>query len=169
MGLGNQRTTTIRNGEFLAAAGQTYVSGSPAAIDKAGQLRLATNAAINLARTDPSALSYIGLFVRTSGFDAVRGKGEAPVYMGPTIVTLQKNVNNINNSSLNNDGAPGNQPGDDYPYDATLAWDEADRLFIGATGKWQRTAATGGDPHYGTVLKVGPNFLTVLLYGGPCA
>lgn len=161
MGLGRTKITLFREGEFSAKSGITYYGGSPAAVNTAGEITLCTNTLVNA-----GTASYVGIFRDSSG--AVSGVKDlkTTVFMGPAIVTFQKNSANTNNTSINNDGAPG-QTGDSEPYDTSLAWDEADRLFIGTTGLWRRTAATANDHAYGTVLKVGTNYLTVLLYGTP--
>lgn len=166
MGLGRTKITLFREGEFTAKSGITYYGGSPAGVNKSGELVKPIVTNLNLARSNASAESFVGIFRDPSGSVSSVLQGKTTVFMGPCIATLQKNSANTNNTSINNDGAPG-QTGDDYPYDTTLSWDEADRLFIDANGKWVRTAANANDAHYGTVLKVGTNYLTVLFYGAP--
>ena len=164
MGLARTKDTVMRNGEFSQASGITYYQGSPAAIDADGNLDLALNNELTA-----STQSFVGIFRNTSAYDATMQDDKAAVFIGHSIVTFQKNIANTNNSSINNDGAPGYQTGDDYPYATapSTAWNEAQKLYIGADGKWTNAAASESDPHYGCVLKVGSNYLSVLLYGTP--
>ena len=162
MGLGRTKDTIMRIGEYSQASGATYYQGSPAGVDTDGNLNIMTSTT-----HDNGTKSYIGIFRNTSAYDAAQQDDKATVFMGPAIVTMQYNVANTNNSSINNDGAPGDQDSDAYPYDSTLTWNEADRLYLDTAGLWSNVAATEGDPIYGTVLKVGSNYLTVFLYGCP--
>jgi len=162
MGLARTRHTVMRNGEFSQASGATYYQGSPAGVDTSGTLNIITTTT-----HDSGAKSYVGVFRNTSAYDALQQDDKAAIFMGPAILTFQYNIANTNNSSINNDGAPGNQTGDAYPYDSTLTWNEADRLYLTTTGLWSNVVAVAGDPIYGTVLKVGTNYLTVFMYGSP--
>lgn len=167
MGLGRFKQTTHKNGELLSqASGTTYWSGSPLAVRKDGAVELASVTDLNLARSSGNATAYIGIARNTSATDALQRDSKVSFLTGTAIVTFQKNSANSNNASINNEGSAGESE-DDFPYDENLSWDEADRLFIDANGVWVRTAANADDPHYGVVLKVGTNFLTVLLYNSP--
>jgi hypothetical protein len=78
-----------------------------------------------------------------------------------------KNSANTNNTSINVDGSAG-QAGDDFPYDSTLTWNEADRLYISAAGLWVNVKVNSNDPHYGIVLKAATDYILVYMYGTPC-
>jgi len=167
MGLARSKFTLHRNGEWSTKANETYYGGSPAGVNKSGEIVKTNCTNLNLARSNASAESFIGVFRDPSASVSSVLNNKSTLLIGCSIVTLQKNSANTNNTSINNDGSPG-QSGDDYPYDTSLAWDEGDRLFINASGVWVRTATNAGDCHYGTVVKVGTNYLTVLFYGCPC-
>lgn len=166
MGLSRIKNTSIRQGEFATKASITYYGGSPAGINKTGEIVNCNCTNLNLARSNANAESYVGIFRDPSATVSSVLGNKSTLFIGPAIVTFQKNSANVNNTSINNDGAPG-QSGDDFPYDDSLTWDEGDRLFINASGKWRNLAVNANDAHYGTVLKAGTNFLTVLLYGSP--
>lgn len=166
MGISRKKQTLLKVGEFSSLETSMYYGGSPAAINHSGTVQLATNAELNLARSNSSALTYVGIFYNPSQVDSNTKNRVSTFLSGSAIVTLTKNSVNTNNTSINVDGTAG-QAGDDYPYDTTLAWVTGDRLYIGATGLWQRTAETTGDPHYGVVLKAATNYLICLFYGSP--
>lgn len=166
MGLSRKKQTTLKVGEFSHKLSQTYYGGSPSAIGQTGELVLATGTNLNLARSNASAQSYVGLFYNPSGVD-VNTKDRISTFLaGPNVVTLTNNSVNTNNLSINTDGSAG-QTGDDYPYDTTDDWNEGDRLYISNAGVWVNSPANSGDAHYGVVLKVGTGYLVVLSYGVP--
>jgi len=165
MGLGRQKFTVLKVGEFAQETGAVYYGGSPMAITQTGTLRNAKYAQLASAKSDATATTYVGIAYNTSTVDADTYGGKSTFLAGACVVTMSKMLANTNNSVLNVQGTAG-QSGDDYPYDTTLTWNEADLLFVGHTGKWVNVNPASGKPAFGTVLEVGTDSITVLLYGG---
>ena len=167
MGIDRIKFTGIKEGDYAVEAGESYVGGSPAAININGHLVKAKYGTLAASKTDSTAVSYVGVFVNTSGVDGVQIESKATYYAGPTFVTFTKLLLSANNANKNAFGGAG-VADDDYPYDHALTFAPKDLLFIDTNGKWTNVNPAS-TPCFGVVLAVGTNFITVQLYGGPTA
>lgn len=157
MGLGRNKQTLLKVGEFAQTASATYYGGSPAMMSTAGTVELATRTKLL------SSGSYVGIFYNTSVVDALTEGDKATFLAGTCVLTFMKATPNTNNSVLNVEGSAG-VASDDYPYDTTLTWAPGDKLYLGATtsGTWSNVNS-GTDEALGVVLVAGTNYLTVLM------
>lgn len=136
--LNREKQFTNRNGEFYAAAGETYYGGSPLGINTSGELILCLSGAAD---------KYVGIAANNNTDDGVTAsvKNKATFYFGPGIFTLQVE-----------------EDGTSYPFDSTKTFNEGDQLYIDANGKWTNVAQ-GSQSSYGNVMGVGTNTITIQL------
>jgi len=168
MGLGRDKFTVTKAGEWIADSASAHVGGSPMAVNQSGKLTLAKYAQLASAKSDGTSTSFVGVAYNSNTVDQKTYKGQATFVLGSAILTLSKMLPNTNNSVLNVQGTAG-QEGDDFPYDTSLTWNEGDLMFIGQDGKWTNANPASGKPCYGTVLEVGTSSITVVFYGSPSA
>lgn len=125
----------IKNGELYVSAGETYIGGSPAAINTSGELALCKAS---------TAADYVGVFANSNTVDGVTAaaKAKGTYYAGLNVLTLE----------AESDGT--------YPYDTVQTWNEGDQLNIDSNGKWTNQA-TGSQTYYGTVIEAASTYLIV--------
>lgn len=152
MGLGRNRYTIHKVGEYSQASGATYKGGSPAGINTSGELVPAVAGGSNC--------TYVGIFANASSVDANTKDLKSTFYAGTCILTLLKALPNTNNSTTNVEGTAG-VAGDDYPYNSALTYNEGDKLYVGATLGWTNVNPNSNEA-VGVVLYAGTNSLTVL-------
>jgi hypothetical protein len=134
MALRRDKLFALKYGEGPQKSGAAYVGGSP----------LMTGATGFDVADAPA--NVIGISANCAAYD-LKYNGKVTYYFMPCILTL-------NNGDQGVYGMP--EIADDYAYDTTLAWVIGDKVYWNGTSKkWQRTAATGGDPAFGIVLEVG--------------
>lgn len=168
MGISRIKQTVLKQGEWAYLSSETYYGGSPMGINRSGEIVLAKHGTLTATKTDTTAVSYVGVAFNPSAVDAKTKDYKMTFLPGPGVYTFTKNVVSDNNATINVHGTAG-QLGDDYPYDTTLTWTAGDLLYVDTAGLWTNVNPVSGDPCYGVVLDSGTNYITCLLYGGPCA
>lgn len=169
MGIDRPKFHSVKNGDIAMDPNwESYVGGSPTGINELGKLVKAKYATLAASKTDSTAVSYVGVFINTSGVDSAHIEKKASYYMGPGVFTLTKLSSVANNAHTNAAGGAG-VADDDYPYDTDLTYEPKDLIFIGLEGKWVNANPVAGKPCFGVVLAVLPGALVVQFYGQPTA
>lgn len=158
MSLGRNRYTIHKVGEYAHKSGATYYGGSPASVNTSGELEIA--------KKDGST-AYVGIFANYSGVDAKTKDRKSTFYAGTCLLTLMKALPNTDNRTTNVEGTAG-VDGDEYPYDTTKVYNEADLLYVDANGLWTNVNP-GSKEALGVVMYAGTNSLTVLFANKPGA